>query len=508
VGVGQPRVIRRVARSASAATLLLLAAAMPMSCRGAARDRAAKPRPDAATALPLLREALAVAQKAKDASARADITRQVIYTWAAVDADGALREVKGLPSDQQQDALHAALDALAITDTKRAIELAGETGYHFEDTVCISATGAALARVSPKDAVRFVYRWGEEQAAIAERAVAGALVERDPDVAIALVQSQPDPERPWKQQNMLSSLAEVIARTDSRRAVALAESLPDQNWRDGALGDVISVVAEQDPAEALVLLPQIRDPNIAKWVEPEIAKGFARSDLPRALRMARSMKDLQRDQALAGISYELAATEPNEALRIMRDIGDPSFRDTAAYQLAKVVAERSPPDASEIARQIADGAGSYPPTLFLALGIMARADPDAALEIAVTTPGLGDDVRSAVAEVLGREQPERALSVAGQITNQVIRSEALSGIARARAQVDPAHGIRLASAITEELDRDAALAAIACDLADKHFGLAVATSRKIADDALRATTLCELALRAVGREMPRPDEVP
>jgi hypothetical protein len=220
------------------------------------------------------------------------------------------------------------------------------------------------------------------------------------------------------------------------------------------------------------------------------------------------MKDLQRDEALAGISCDLAASEPYEALRIMREIGDPSFRDSAAYHLAKAVAERSPPDASEIARQIADEAGSYPPALFLALQTMARADPDAALETAVTTPGLADDVRSAVAEVLGKEQPERALSVAGQITDRVIRSEALSGIARARAQADPTDGIRLALAVTEELHRDIALAAIACDIADRHFGLAVATSRKIADDALRASTLCELALKAVGREMPRPDEVP
>jgi len=508
MAVAQVEANRRVVRVASAAALALLVAALAMGCHGGAGNRTAKPGPDTAKALALLREALATGEKVRDASAKADITREVIYTWAAVDPDDALRAAKRLPSDQQQRALRGAADALVVTDTKRGIELGRVIGYHFEDTDKISATAAALARVSPRDAVEFTFHWEEEQAAIACRATAETLVAHSPDSAVTLVQSQSDPRHPWKRWSLLASVVEVLARTDSARAMSLVEGIPDKDWRDGAMRGVVSAVAKVDPERALTMLPRIRDPNVAKWVRCDIVRGFARRDLPRALGMARNMEDPQRYEALAGISYELAATDADAALRVMRGIGEGWLRDNVAYYLAKTVAERNPRNAPEIARRIVDEAASYPPALFLALQIIAKADPDAALEIAVTNPGLADDVRWVVAGVVGTNHPDRAQSIAGQIINEVVRSEAFSDIARARAQADPADGIRIAEAIADRWARDRALAAIACDVSARGFDGSFAASRKIQDDALRAAALCALALKVAGREMPQRDEVP
>jgi hypothetical protein len=356
--------------------------------------------------------------------------------------------------------------------------------------------------------VEFTYRWDEEEAAIAERAVATSLVDWDPEAAVALVQSQSDPQDPWKQQNLLIAVAEAVARTDAERAIALAETLADQGWRDGAMRRVISVIAEADPEQALSLLPRIRDPNIAKWVEPDVARGFARRDLPRALQMARKMKDLQQDEALMGISCELAATDPAAALQVLHEIRGLPYRETAAYHIAKVIEQTGPADASKIAQGILDEAPCYLPAASIALRIIATANPDTALQMAVRHPYLGDYAKMAASEAVAKHDLDGALSIVEQIDNDVVRSEAFAAVARVRARVDPEGGIGLASTIKDPIDRDSALATIACELADDDARLAVATSERLTDGPLRAATLCQLALKTAGRQMPMPDEVP
>jgi hypothetical protein len=176
--------------------------------------------------------------------------------------------------------------------------------------------------------------------------------------------------------------------------------------------------------------------------------------------------------------------------------------------LAKSVWERNPKNASEIAQRIADEFSEYLPAFHLAVKTVARTDPEAALKIIATAPEWADNVRQAVAEVLGRDHPEQAKGVAQQIATEWMRSEAFADIAIARAQANPANGIRLAEAITDKDDREAALAGIACDLADKDFETALSASRKITDDSLRASMMCKLALTVAGKTLPSRDEVP
>src|ERR1035441_2094521 len=254
------------------------------------------------------------------------------------------------------------------------------------------------------------------------------------------------------------------AREARLRILAAAErAATDQHWWWESLPDlqafamlkVATALAADDPERARALARQAS--QLAAEVTG-IALAMIAADPRRAERMIRAITDrAAREAALIQFAEQIAATEPDRALTIARELPDPA-RFTVTAKAAEAIALADPHRAAAICADIPPSAGLGGLLLDVAMAC-AEHDGETAEQIAqaALSQGSPPGLFPHFVRALAKTGVDRAERVARNMTDLRRREEALGWVVIWMAESQPERAERLARSLTIARERDDAL---------------------------------------------------
>ena len=454
---------------------------------------------DPARAAALIDQALTVAGAIPDSERRAGTLAAIAGRLAAIDparAAALIDQARAMADTIPDEALAAVAERLAAADPPDPglIDKACATAETIADG---ERRAGALAAIAGR-------------LAVADPARAAALI----DQARATADTMPDEGEPG---GALAAIAEMLAAIDPARAAALidqiltaADTIPDDRERGKVLAAVAGLLADPpkptltdqllavprsspsyprragtpaaiagrlaaiDPARAAALIDLARATADAIPYSPErgralaaVAELMAAIDPARAaalvaqaLAVTHTVPDWQRDEVLAAVAGQLAATDPpvpallDQALAVAETIADGGRRAGLLAAIAQRLAAADPARAARMIDQaltMADVSDwQRGPVLATVARQLAAADPpvpallDQALAVAGTVPRISSDAAlAAIAEGLAAADPsnaaliDQALTLARSIFDDWPRYGALAAVAGRLAAADP-----------------------------------------------------------------------
>jgi hypothetical protein len=200
---------------------------------------------------------------------------------ADTDPAGALALLNQKPNTESQSVLQTLADRFAATDPKKALSFAEEAavqsrGLNQPDrTLAMARAGAILVNLGRSDAGRKLIddaardagqlptaRWAGNCRAMTARILAPYDVEQALRIIEPFKAENPD----WWQANR-AGIAVAIARTDTRRAIALVDTISDRGFEHQRTRSAIAYEIGRDrPDEAVRIIERIkRDRYAAQW---------------------------------------------------------------------------------------------------------------------------------------------------------------------------------------------------------------------------------------------------
>jgi len=378
-----------------------------------------------------------------------------------------------------------------VTHSLRALSLVGLVVI----TLCAGGRGAAAAGTVPREALdqaaaaaQSVELAGDQSAA--RRYIACTLAPLDPRAALDMSGGI---RRPSDAARALGSVAAALAKADPARAQQAASTasrlllrIVEPTRRDqeqrlllaeiAALGNdaiaavsevpaeearliVAGTVARSDPTAALHLLNSWKLTGAATdRTLGAIAAGLAASDPEQALKLAGRITS---DQLRARILWQIAETRPGvEAAGIAQQVADPLVRSAILSSAAVRMAGETPENAISTARQALVVQSSAEAQLAVAC---APSDTERALDLARRLP---DRPRRWALERIAVAVAASRPKVAQGLLRDAAAEPQTIGTAVARmATTDPAGAVQFARSLPAGDARDAALGAVAGALA-------------------------------------------
>jgi hypothetical protein len=454
-------------------------------------------------------EAMAAATDVADQQermiARARAMAQAATCWAASNPAAGRQAVV--------DSVRAAQQAASGGDEQRAVA----AGLREESATWAPVdwrSAIALAERIERNASRaWVLRW-----------IAGELANADLlEVALEVAEANPLPQYRAADE---STIAIELAKVDADRALEVADEIADPAAKARALREISGQIAETDPelaedvlADALTAAREIEDHYDRAWalresalapaadaaqarellaeaeeaageieeVEPQafaqsdIAVAWATLDLDEARAVLGAMEDTSDDYpeplvaALVGMAERISASNPEEAKALLEEALAESERVLDTYERAQavnaVVIGMTTVDnerAESIALGIEDAYLQGDALRFLAVtAASANADDAVSLAEAIEPRFVRVQALIAVGEEVGKDDPERAVSIFEQALSEAGELEdtyPLRQLAIAWAPLDPEKALEIANRIEDDGDRVQALTHIAVAL--------------------------------------------
>lgn len=270
-----------------------------------------------------------------------------------------------------------------------------------------------------------------------------------PAAARAWAAQQPAGER---RETALRAVISAMVQTDAAGAAALLSELPPGARLNGALRQVIDALAVKNPAAAAALLDKVSPSQRSSFVST-IAAGFAAQGVEVALQWARSLPspDL-RQEAMGGLVYELAKTDPAQAQQIAADASDPGLRRRLTGKVALAFAKTDLATTLAWLGQIPDPSDRQQAAEHILRGEMNR-EPQTAGQLALTLFPEGDSRNRALANLgrkwLGLSQDDQtARQLAEQLPAGAERDAFLSGLCHRLQASSPEATARLVAAMS------------------------------------------------------------
>ena len=286
-----------------------------------------------------------------DTQLRENVERAVVSEWMRNDRDAALDWVLALPTSSHREAIATALNTLARTDYKAALDTLVELG----DRVLVG-------RLS----LRMAWTWGsyDPQAAY--------------DWAVTQASSQMLGE-------LIHPVMSTIARSAPEDAISLASRLDDALQRAAAFRSVFATWAQSDVRAAAQWIVASQTPSDAAY---QLIPAYAKLDPEEAFDWLMSL-DASQHRHVDRLITETAKESPGRARQLLGRIPDGPAKDRAAKQLVTAWISVEPQAAvAEIPRL---GVAETDALFKNAFRTWCESDPDAATAFLGRVPSASRD---------------------------------------------------------------------------------------------------------------------
>jgi hypothetical protein len=399
------------------------------------------------------------------------------------DCKPALRILRQVPADERPALLDALAKRWAALDPADAFTTAqhersdndwrNRLGY---------AAGAALVMKDPEAALERITnaRNGDLREKAAEW-VLRALGKTDPKRAAEYLTSNKHLSR---HRQLLFNLANEFGSVSPREAMAWAQSLPKNQFREECIALVWQGWAQADPARVAAELANASDARLLPNTAGVVARHWSRSDPDAALAWISSLDNEEvRNAALGNFDFNLETMGTKGASKILEAAASERFRNEFAANVAQQIARDDLQEALSWAESLPaekgrtaaissvvnqwttdDPAGAVrfiaelpegkerSETLTRALNSWADTEPDAAYAYALALPA-GEERDKAMVNVIGtarRTEPEKALTWFESLENPAVAGQLAQGFAESLIKTDPAAALKLVSQVPVE----------------------------------------------------------
>ncbi|MCH9693476.1 MAG: hypothetical protein K0U72_03110 [Gammaproteobacteria bacterium] len=228
------------------------------------------------------------------------IESAVLVRIAESNPEFALETAATLPTTQRVSSTSHILMAVARTDPALAKNLLASLADDSNKPRIQSKLGQAWLMEEPTAAIEWLGTLDAQEASDIAASATGILSRTRPETAYRLLELLDEPQR-------LRSAKELVGQFAS-------------------VGDV---------AKARALIDEYGGEEGFETIEADLIGGLARHDSETATQLALQLQDDQeRDQAFSRISRSLAADNPEEAIRLLQNITDPSSRKRTVRSIA------------------------------------------------------------------------------------------------------------------------------------------------------------------------------
>ena len=270
----------------------------------------------------------------------------------------ALEAAATLPSKQRTSSISIILMSVSGTDPALAVELLASLPEDTNKPRIQERVGQAWLMNDPAAAIEWLKTLDKQEASKIAASATRLLTRTQPETTYQLLALLDEPQRARTAGELISQFASVgnvsrartlidefkgqngfedieasfivgLARHDSEAATQLALQLQDDNERSQALSSIASSIVNDDPAQAVSLLPNITGTANRKQAFQTIAGRWYRNDPDAALRWASSLPaGAERDSAILRMTMSFGDIGRRE-LKLVDSIADPQSRTNA-----------------------------------------------------------------------------------------------------------------------------------------------------------------------------------
>jgi hypothetical protein len=368
--------------------------------------------------------AWASAKDVTNAAERFAYLNAVAGAWAALDPERAFAEVAQLPAQwQRKELLRSAVLGIASRDPRLAIRLAESQGS-IESGQLTELIATQWSRDNPSEAARWVESLSRpDQARYAYR-VADAYVAQKPTEALAwALRLAGSPQR-----YLWSSMLGEMAKYDPDQALQIAQSADGPAQRAQAMGKVLASIAQTDPSLAMSHLLK----------------------LP-AGRM--------RSEVLGEVARSVATLSPTAALDWVNDIDNDAIQLEAAQSLGWALSRRNVDAAAQLIDRVPKEARAN--WIMAVAAAYAEFDIDKGRQWVSRYSSESSDLSSQFARIVASRNPELAIELIGDVTDDQERDRLLRGVLQPLAEHSPAAAARWAERVTDDDARTRSIGEVA-----------------------------------------------
>ena len=348
----------------------------------------------------------------------------VANAWAARDPQRAFEKVTDLPVQwQRSELLQSVVSAIADRDPRLAIRLAESQGPVVSGSLT-ELIATQWSRQNPSEAARWVEGLSRtDQARYAYR-VADAYVAQKPSEALAwALRLAGSPQR-----YLWSAMLGEMAKYDADQALQIAQSAESPAQRAQAMGKVLAAIAETNPSLAMTHLSKM-------------PSGRMRSEI------------------LGEVARSVATLTPTAALDWLNDINDDSLQLEAAQSLGWALSRRNVEAAAQLVDRVPkDARQNWITAVALAY---AEFDVDRGRQWVRKYSNEGVDTAAQFARSVASRNPELAIQLVSDVTDDQERDRLLAGLLRPLTEHSPAQGARWAEKITDDEQRSRSIGEVA-----------------------------------------------
>ena len=348
----------------------------------------------------------------------------VVNAWAVQDPERAFAQVADLPAQwQRSELLQSVVVAIADRDPRLAIRLADSQGPIVAGSLT-DLIATQWSRRNPSEAARWVEELSRtEQARYAYR-VADAYVAQKPSEALAwALRLAGSPQR-----YLWSSMLGQMAKYDPDQALQIAQSADSPAQRAQAMGRVLAAIAQTDPSLAMSHLQKV-------------PAGRMRSEI------------------LGQVARSVATLPPNNALDWLNGIDNDTMQLEAAQSLGWAMSQRNVEAAAQLVDRVPKEARANWITA-VALGY-AEFDIDKGRQWVRRYANEGVDVATQFAATVAQRNPELAMQLVNDVTDDRERDRLLVGLLRPLTEHSPAQAARWAEKVTDDETRARSIGEVA-----------------------------------------------
>jgi hypothetical protein len=350
----------------------------------------------------------------------------VLVAFAGTDPQLALSKLSEIPLHRRRHVQEAALDAIAETDPKKAMELAATLksparGSYAPDS---GNAGAGVLSKWLKDNRDEALAWINAQPeSVRKRTLPHALQrlsQEDPHAALELLSLLPSSAN---RESTLATLVHALAQRDPEKLLAWSQdSNSKPREKEMALLAYAERMAADDPKAAFEVIKNLNTREAHRL--SGIFTRYAEVDQDGALAAAESLKGKQRTTALQGVLRSIADAEPLKALEYAENL---KGRDRL-QSMSEITATWIRSDPQKLAEWIKSNSGKFPAQAFQQmLTQVSYEQPELAAELFNLSGPNSHRANSAanIASALAQQDVSKALQWAAELPDPGSRRLAL-----------------------------------------------------------------------------------
>ena len=406
-------------------------------------------------------QAWASAKHVTSAAERFAYLHAVAGAWAAQDPERAFAEVAELPAQwQRKELLRLAALGIASRDPRLAIRLAESQGS-LESGQLTELIATQWSRDNPSEAGRWVESLSRpDQARYAYR-VSDAYVAQKPTEALAwALRLAGSPQR-----YLWSSMLGEMAKYDADQALQIAQSAESPAQRAQAMGKVLAAIAQTDPSMAMSQLLK----------------------LP-AGRM--------RSEVLGEVARSVALLSPTAAVDWVNDIDNDAVQLEAAQSLAWALSRRNVEAAAQLVDRVPKEARAN--WIMAVASAYAEFDVEKGRQWVSRYSNESTDLSTQFARIVATRNPELAMQMIGDVTDDQERDRQLRGVLQPLAEHSPAVAARWAEKVTDDDARARSIGEVAGIWAQYDLPASRKWVMSLGDGTAKDQALMSLVQRGVG----------